>query len=89
MKETEVEVINRAGIHARPASAISKTAQRFKSHIELKTDSVCVNAKSIMGVITLGATYKSRLILSCDGPDESEALAEIKKLFLNRFEVEE
>ena len=45
-----------------------------------------INGKSIMGIITLGAAYKSRLIISTEGPDETEAADAIEQLFINRFE---
>lgn len=89
MVTRDLEIINRAGIHARPASAISKLAQRFKASIELKKDTMTINAKSIMGVITLGATYKSFVTCICSGPDENEAIDAMEQLFRNRFENEE
>ena len=60
MKERELTVENRAGIHARPATEIVKTASRFKSDIFFVKDSMRINGKSVMGIITLGATYKTR-----------------------------
>ena len=86
MIEKELEVPTRAGIHARPASMISQTASKYKSDITLKKDSMSINAKSIMGVITLGATFRTKLMLSVSGEDEEEAASEIEKLFKNRFE---
>ena len=86
MVTKELVVLNRAGIHARPASEIAKTAQRFKSEITLTLDTMTINAKSIMGVITLGAIYKTKLICSCSGPDEEAALSAIETLFEHRFE---
>ena len=56
MIEREVRVTNRAGIHARPAALIVQTASRFASKITLGKDSEEINAKSIMGIITLGTT---------------------------------
>lgn len=86
MIEREVVVRNRAGIHARPAALIVQTASQFSSHIEFKNSHDTINAKSIMGIITLGAAYKSRLTISTEGPDEEEAADAIEQLFLNRFE---
>ena len=74
MKERELTVENRAGIHARPATEIVKTASRFKSDIFFVKDSMRINGKSVMGIITLGATYKTRLLCQCDGEDEEEAM---------------
>ena len=52
----------------------------------MEKDKMKINGKSIMGIITLGAAYKSRIIISTDGPDENEAADAIEQLFLNRFE---
>lgn len=86
MISKELTVETRAGIHARPASQIVKTAQRFKSNIFFQKDGMKVNGKSIMGIITLGATYKSRLLCICEGEDENELFKAMSDLFANRFE---
>lgn len=82
----ELEVTNRAGIHARPASAIAKIAQRFKSDITMELGTIKINAKSIMGVITLGAIHKTKVICTCSGEDEKEAMDALQSLFEKRFE---
>ncbi|MFA5570794.1 MAG: HPr family phosphocarrier protein [Sphaerochaetaceae bacterium] len=86
MVEREVEVLNRAGIHARPAALIVKIANQFESHLYIEKDRMKINGKSIMGIITLGAAYKSKLTISTEGVDEVEAADAIEQLFLNRFE---
>lgn len=86
MTEREVVVLNRAGIHARPAALIVQTASRFASHIEVCKSDEAINAKSIMGIITLGASYESRLMVVADGPDEVEAVDALAQLFENRFQ---
>ena len=86
MISRDLEVLNRAGIHARPASEIAKMASSFKSDIFFEKESMRINAKSIMGVITLGATYRSKIHCTCSGPDEEEAMAAISALFERRFE---
>jgi phosphocarrier protein len=88
MIEREVRVMNRAGIHARPAAMIVQTASRFSSKILLGKDSEEINAKSIMGIITLGAGYDTVLNLKVDGPDEQEAADAMARLFENRFQEE-
>ena len=82
----EVEVMNRAGIHARPAALIVKVANRFTSNLYMEKDRMKINGKSIMGIITLGAAYKSRITILTEGPDENDAADAIEHLFLNRFE---
>jgi phosphocarrier protein HPr len=88
MVERIVTIRNRAGMHARPAALLVKTASSFASQISIEKDSERVNGKSIMGVITLGATYNTPLKIIADGPDEREALDALQKLFDNRFEEE-
>lgn len=88
MMQREVIIRNRAGIHARPASLIVKTASKFQSQVFLEKDGMRINAKSIMGIITLGAAYETHLVLTADGPDESEVVEEIARLFETRFEEE-
>ena len=88
MIEREVRVTNRAGIHARPAALIVQTASRYSSKITLGKDSEEINAKSIMGIITLGAGFDSVLTLKAEGPDEQEAADAMAKLFENRFQEE-
>ena len=86
MVERIVTIRNRAGMHARPAALLVKTASSFTSQISIEKDSERVNGKSIMGVITLGATYNTPLKIVADGPDEMEAVDALQKLFDNRFE---
>ena len=88
MTQQEVTILNRAGIHARPASLIVKTANKYKSDVFLEMDGMKINAKSIMGIITLGASHKTKLILSANGPDEEEMVKAIAHLFETRFEEE-
>ena len=88
MVERIVTIRNRAGMHARPAALLVKTASSFASQISIEKDAERVNGKSIMGVITLGATFNTPLKIIADGPDEMEALDALQKLFDNRFEEE-
>lgn len=86
MTEKDVVVRNRAGIHARPAAMIVQTAARYSSQIEFSTNSETINAKSIMGIITLGAGYNSTIKIKAEGEDEQEAVETIAQLFENGFE---
>ena len=88
MIERELRVTNRAGIHARPAAMMVQTASRFSSRIMIGRDSEEINAKSIMGIITLGAGYDTVLTLKVDGADEQEAADAMARLFENRFQEE-
>ena len=88
MVERIVTIRNRAGMHARPAALLVKTASSFASRISIEKDSERVNGKSIMGVITLGATFNTPLKIIAEGPDEADAVGAIQRLFDNRFEEE-
>jgi len=88
MKQETVTIKNRAGIHARPSALIVKTANEYDSEIFLELDDMRINAKSIMGIITLGANYKSIIQIIAEGDDEEEAVSAIVRLFENRFEEE-
>ena len=88
MVEKILTVRNRAGIHARPASLIAQMANKFQSEISLEKDSIVVNAKSIMGVITMAAGYNTTIPLKVEGSDEQDAAAAIEKLFEGKFEEE-
>ncbi len=86
MFETTVEVKNRAGLHTRPAAVLVKLASEFKSEITLIRDGFSINAKSIIGVMTLAAEQGCKLILQTDGEDEQDALTTIKKFFDSGFD---
>ncbi len=88
MIERMVTIRNRAGMHARPAALLVKTASSFASQVFIEKDSERVNGKSIMGVITLGATFDTPLKIIADGPDEAQAVQAIEKLFESKFEEE-
>lgn len=88
MQERILTIRNRAGMHARPAALLVKTASRFSSQVFIEKDEERVNGKSIMGVITLGATYDTPLRVIANGPDEEAALDAIARLFENKFEEE-
>jgi phosphocarrier protein len=86
--EKILTVRNRAGIHARPAALIAQTANKYASEIILEKDTASVNAKSIMGVITMAAGYNTTLTLKVEGSDEQEAADAIFALFESKFEEE-
>src|ERR687890_870755 len=77
MVERSVQVINRNGLHARPAAEIVKAAAKFRSDITITRDDIEVNGKSIMGVMMLAAEYGSTITLRASGPDASDAIAAI------------
>ena len=88
MTERSVSIKNRAGIHARPAALIVQTAGRFKSKVFIEKNSDRINAKSIMGIITLGAGYGVELKIIAEGEDEEAAVEAVAQLFDRKFEEE-
>jgi phosphocarrier protein HPr len=88
MVEKTVTIKNRAGIHARPAALLVQTANRFAANIFLEKDGEKINGKSIMGILTLAATYNSPIRIIADGSDEQDALQTICRLFETKFEEE-
>ena len=85
MTQKEVLVPNRLGIHARPAALIVRKAATFQCDIRLRFGIDEVNAKSIMGVMTLAAGRGSELTVIADGKDESEAVDAICELVNTGF----
>ncbi len=85
MVEREVRIINKLGLHARPAALLVQKASQFESEIKLKRDNLEVNAKSIMGVMMLAAEMGSVITVTADGPDEEEAVEAMAKVIQSRF----
>jgi phosphocarrier protein len=82
----EVEIVNRAGMHARPAAEFVKIAGRFAADIRVEKDGLEVNGKSIMGVLMLAAERGSRLRLSAKGRDAEAAVDALSDLVGRGFE---
>ena len=85
MAERSVKIINKNGLHARPAAEIVKTASKFTSDIIIVRDELEVNGKSIMGVMMLAAECGAEVTLRASGPDESAAVDAIAKLISSKF----
>ena len=85
MAERTVTIVNKVGLHARPAAQIVKLASRFKSDITLSRDDLEVNGKSIMGVMMLAAERGTELLLRADGPDADAALDALAQLIADGF----
>jgi phosphocarrier protein len=88
MFEKTVTIQNRAGIHARPSAMLVQTAKDFKSNIYLEKGNDRINGKSIMGILTLGASYGTEIKIIAEGEDEMTAVEAIVKLFNSKFEEE-
>ncbi|GHV73901.1 phosphocarrier protein HPr [Spirochaetia bacterium] len=88
MVEQMVTIQNRAGIHARPSALLVQTAKDFQSNIYLEKGNDRINGKSIMGILTLGASYGTEIKVIAEGADEQAALDAMVKLFNKKFEEE-
>ena len=84
----EVTVLNRLGLHARPAAMFVKICNRHKCDIWVEKDGEQVNGKSIMGLMMLAAGQGSKLKVTCEGVDAESALIEIEALVESRFNEE-
>lgn len=80
MKSAKLKVINRSGLHARPAAMFVQTTRRFSSKIVLKKDEKIADAKNILQVLALGVDMGDEVEVVVEGPDEDLAIEELKKL---------
>lgn len=77
MVEANVQVVNKTGLHARPASNLAGLAKKFKSKITLLHEDKSGDAKSIIRILTLDVNVGSRIVVRAEGEDEEEALAAV------------
>ena len=85
MVKTEVEIINKLGLHARASTKLTQTASQFSSDIWIERNGRRVNAKSIMGVMMLAAAKGSLISLEATGADEDTAIKTLIALINNYF----
>ncbi len=85
MAERSVQIVNRNGLHARPAAEIVKAAAKFSSDITITRDDLEVNGKSIMGVMMLAAECGSSITIRADGPDAEQAVDALTELVARGF----
>lgn len=85
MPERTVQIVNKNGLHARPAAEIVKLAAKFQSEILVIKDDLDVNGKSIMGVMMLAAEHGSSITFRAEGPDAEQALDALATLVQNKF----
>lgn len=83
MIKKQLVIKNETGIHARPAALLVQVCNKYKSEVELVTGSKKVNAKSIIGIMSLGMTKGTEFHVVAEGPDESNAVTEIANFFDN------
>jgi phosphocarrier protein len=84
--QRELVVTNKLGIHARPAALFVKAANRFSCDVLVTKDGEKINGKSIMGLMMLAAGPGSKILITCEGDDCHQALAEIEALVKRKFD---
>lgn len=85
MYEKTVVVKNKTGLHARPAAMFVQTANKFKSEIFIEKEGKKVNAKSIMGVMSLAVSQGTTIAISAQGEDEKDAVEALVELVESKF----
>jgi phosphocarrier protein len=86
MARKDFTILNKLGIHARPAAQFVKMANRFQSDIRVEKDGEEVDGKSIMGLMMLAAGHGSVIAVTADGPDCDAALDAVADLIARKFE---
>jgi phosphocarrier protein len=82
----EFVVLNKLGIHARPAAMFVRVANRFTCSILVERDGEQVNGKSIMGLMMLAAGPGGKITVHCEGEDAHQALTDIEALIKRKFD---
>jgi phosphocarrier protein HPr len=83
---TQVTIINKLGLHARPAMSFVDTASSFTSDIKVAKDSQVVDGKSIMQLMMLAATQGTELRIDAQGPDAKQAVEALTRLIQSKFD---
>jgi phosphocarrier protein len=85
MIRTELDIINRLGLHARAAAKFVNCASEYRSIVQVERNGRRVNGKSIMGVMMLAASCGSSILVEADGEDEEAVIAALSTLVADRF----
>ena len=83
--EKEVTIINRLGLHARPAAMFVRIASRYRAEVWVETEGEQINGKSIMGLMMLAAGQGSKLTIRCEGADADKVMEELEDLIQTKF----
>jgi len=83
--EKEITIVNRLGMHARPAAMFVRIASRYRSEVWVEKEGEQINGKSIMGLMMLAAGQGSKLLIRCEGPDADKAMEELEELIAAKF----
>jgi phosphocarrier protein len=83
--EKEIMIINRLGLHARPAAMFVRIASRYRSEVWVEKEGEQINGKSIMGLMMLAAGQGSKLTIRCEGADADKVMEELEELIQKKF----
>jgi len=83
--EKEITIINRLGLHARPAAMFVRIASRYRSEVWVEKEGEQINGKSIMGLMMLAAGQGSKLTIRCEGADADKVMEELEELIQKKF----
>jgi phosphotransferase system HPr (HPr) family protein len=87
MKSVTITVKNETGLHSRPADVFVRTAKLYEANIEVTKGTKKANAKTILKIILLNVCENDEIVIQAEGPDEEEALADLKALVESDFTV--
>jgi phosphocarrier protein HPr len=83
--EKEITIVNRLGLHARPAAMFVRVATRYRADVWVEKEGEQINGKSIMGLMMLAAGQGSKLKICCEGPDSDKLMEELEELIASKF----
>lgn len=81
----EMTIVNSMGLHARPAAKLVQTVLQYTSDVQINVNGQKVNAKSIMGLLTLAAAQGTQMMVTAQGPDAEEAMKAVRELVASGF----
>ena len=87
--QTQLVITNKVGLHARPARLLVQTAAQFQSQIRIERGEKAANAKSIVGVLKLGAICGQTIVVRAEGEDAEKAVQTLSDLVNRKFDEEE
>ncbi len=85
MKEAKIKIVNKLGMHARPAMLFAQTASQYSCDVYVCKDDIEVNGKSVLGLMMLVAPQGTEITIKCEGEDEDEALKALSKIVEEGF----
>ena len=89
MPERSVTIINKKGLHVRPAAAFAQAAAKFKAAVKITKDGRTVNGKSSLELLMIAAVPGTRLVISAEGEDAAQAVESLARFVEDRFGMDE